>query len=254
MVELGNQMLRPQVPGSLHAGHYLLRACPPAVLNLPVSFVLCRVRDRRGKERQGLEVGDELLRRFCIRLLTTLTPPTLHPTPHTAPTWMPRRASRTLIAIAALAAAFLNLFIIVQAAAFVCPLALPPHLRPPGTRRLLPTPTISMASSTPNQANQQQQQQQHIVATLHPNRVLELQLIRAKALNALSSHMLLELTKHVQRALANDKDDKGNELIEAVLLTAVEGSRAFSAGGDIKEILGKLLSEKTEAVTQGKRE
>ena len=111
-----------------------------------------------------------------------------------------------------------------------------------------------MASSTPNKANQQQQQQQHIVATLHPNRVLELQLIRAKALNALSSHMLLELTKHVKRALANEKDDKGNELIEAVLLTAVEGSRAFSAGGDIKEILGKLLSEKTEAVTQGKRE
>jgi len=108
-----------------------------------------------------------------------------------------------------------------------------------------------MASSTPNQADQQQQ---HVVPTLHPNRVLELHFNRPKALNALSSHMLLELTKHVQRALANEKDDKGNELIEAVLLTAVEGSRAFSAGGDIKEILGKLLSEKTEAVTQGKRE
>jgi len=109
-----------------------------------------------------------------------------------------------------------------------------------------------MASSNPNQADQQQQ---HVVATLHPNRVLELQFSRPKALNALSSHMLNELTKHVQRALANnEKDDKGNELIEAVLLTAVKGSRAFSAGGDIKEILGKLLSEKTEAVTQGKRE
>lgn len=108
-----------------------------------------------------------------------------------------------------------------------------------------------MASSTHSTP---EQQQQHVLATLHPNRVLELQLNRPQALNALSSQMLLDLTKHVQRALKNEKDDKGNERIEAVLLTSVEGSRAFSAGGDIKEIMGKLLSEKTGAVTQGKRE
>jgi enoyl-CoA hydratase/carnithine racemase len=109
-----------------------------------------------------------------------------------------------------------------------------------------------MASSTRNQAGQQQQQ--HVLATLHPNRVLELQLNRPKALNALSSQMLFDLTKHVQQALENEKDVEGNDLIAAVLLTAVEGSRAFSAGGDIKELLGRLLSEKTEAVTKGKWE
>ena len=153
----------------------------------------------------------------------------------------------------------LSLFILQQAATFVFlppPPALPPHpplnLRPSPRTRFLPA-SISMASSTHNQANKQQQQQ-HVLATLHPNRVLELQLARPKALNALSSQMLLDLTKHVQRALANGKDNEGKEVIEAVLLTAVEGSRAFSAGGDIKEIMTKLLSEKTEAVTQGERE
>ena len=158
---------------------------------------------------------------------------------------MPRQATRTSTAAAAFAALFF-LSLVVQAAAFAFP---PPalNLRPSPRARLL---AITMASSTHNQADQQQQ---HVLATLHPNRVLELQLNRPKALNALSSQTLLDLTIHVKRALATEKDNEGKELIEAILLTAVEGSRAFSAGGDIKEIMTKLLSEKTEAVTQGKR-
>ena len=86
--------------------------------------------------------------------------------------------------------------------------------------------------------------QEHVLATHHANRVLELTLNRPKALNALSSQMLHVLTSHVKRALEDDG-------VAAVLLTAAEGSRAFSAGGDIKEILAARLSEK-EAVPQGK--
>lgn len=165
---------------------------------------------------------------------------------------MPRQSWRNSTAACALPAVYLSLFIV---QAFVCPPALPP---PPGllvrpTTRLLPlTNTTPMASSTHNQADQQQHQ--HVLATLYPNRVLELQLNRPKALNALSTQMLVDLTKHVQQALENEKDVEGNDLIAAVLLTAVEGSRAFSAGGDIKELLGRLLSEKSGAITKGKWE
>jgi hypothetical protein len=193
----------------------------------------------------GGKVGDDdFVMTAAASFDHTHVPHTPHPPHKQAPAWMRRQATRILTTL------LLSHFII-QAAAFVFPPALPPtNLRPCCLgARLLPT---AMASSIHNQADQQQVQE-HVLATLHPNRVLELQLQRPKALNALSSPMLLELTKYVQRALANEKDDEGKEFIEAVLLTAVEGSRAFSAGGDIKEIMTKLLSEKTEVVTQGKR-
>lgn len=61
------------------------------------------------------------------------------------------------------------------------------------------------------------------MATLHPNRVLELQLNRPRQLNALSVEMLHELTAHVKRAA----EDEG---VKALLLSAAEGGRAFCAG------------------------
>lgn len=54
----------------------------------------------------------------------------------------------------------------------------------------------------------------HVVATLHPNRVLELQLNRPRQLNALSIEMLHELTAHVKRAAEDDG-------VRALLLSAV---------------------------------
>lgn len=58
--------------------------------------------------------------------------------------------------------------------------------------------------------------------------------------------MLHDLIYHIERALNND--DEG---IQAVLLSAAEGSRAFCAGGDIKQILQGRLTE-NDGVVQGK--
>jgi len=93
------------------------------------------------------------------------------------------------------------------------------------------------------------QHQPHVMVTLHPNGVLELQLNRPKALNALSLSMLHEMKIYVEGALVG-KSCGGEGAVKALILTASEDSRAFSAGGDIKEVLAGRLSQ-DEAIKKG---
>lgn len=104
----------------------------------------------------------------------------------------------------------------------------------------------TMSSTTGPEAAQHQP---HVMATFHPNGVLELQLNRPKALNALSLSMLHEMKIYVEGALVG-KSDGGEGAVKALILTASEDSRAFSAGGDIKEVLAGRLSQ-DEAIKKG---
>ena len=67
------------------------------------------------------------------------------------------------------------------------------------------------------------------LTTISHDGVLELQLCRPDALNALSSETVAALDAGFARAA-------GDDAVRAVLLTAAPGGRAFCAGGDIKAV------------------
>lgn len=107
----------------------------------------------------------------------------------------------------------LPLLLLVLVLPHACDAFFPPRCSSP---RVIATVLESMSSSsTPSAgAAAAAAADGHVIATLHPNRVLELQLNRPRQLNALSVEMLHELTAHVKRATEDDG-------VRALLLSAV---------------------------------